>query len=57
MDPNRILITMRLCEWEKSKAHLKSMLSTFWDNDNNKYDKMTKAVNDFIEGIEEEIGI
>jgi len=50
MNEERIIRNMRHMAWERAQGELKSMLHTFWDDDD-QYKDLDKEVTDFIERI------
>ncbi len=52
MSDSRELRTMRAIAWERAKGELQATLQTFWDRDG-VYEKLNKAIDDFIETVEE----
>lgn len=50
----REIRVMRNMAWERAKGELKSMLWTHYDFESAKFDNFNKAVNDFIQKVEDE---
>ena len=64
MDDSRILQTLRATAWERAKGELRAMLQTFYTEYTNdgrampsKFGELDKCIKEFIEEIEDEIGI
>jgi hypothetical protein len=53
MEPEekRMLRTMRYMAWERAKGELRSMLETYW-HDDDKYDIMKEAIDEFIDDVQ-----
>lgn len=53
MNDERILKTLRYQAWERAKGELRSILQTYW-NETEKFNKVDKAIEEFIAKIENE---
>ena len=59
-DDSRVRITLRDMAWERAKGELYSMLCTFWgsEGENPKFfDEVKAAIDEFVEKIEQDLGI
>lgn len=61
---NDILQSLRAMAWERAKGELKSMLQTFYPDYGNggevvygKFNDLDECIKEFIEKVEDEIGI
>ena len=50
---DKILKTMRYMAWNRAKGELKSMLDTYWTDSSEKFNIMEKAIDEFIEDVED----
>jgi len=50
---DKILKTMRYMAWNRAKGELKSMLDTYWTGSSEKFNIMEKAIDEFIEDVED----
>jgi hypothetical protein len=50
---NRILISLRNMAWERAKGELKSILETYWGNEDDQFDKINDKINNFIKDVED----
>ena len=48
-----VLKTMRYMAWNRAKGELQSMLDTYWSGSDEQFTKMKKAINNFIEDVED----
>ena len=49
----KVLKTMRYMAWNRAKGELQSMLDTYWSGSDEQFTKMKKAINNFIEDVED----
>jgi len=49
----KVLKTMRYMAWNRAKGELQSMLDTYWSGSDEKFNTMKKAIDDFIEDVED----
>lgn len=52
----RTLATLRAVAWEHAKGELRSMLVTYYD-DEEEYTALRNAIENFIKQVEDEIGV
>lgn len=52
-DQEKLLKTVRAMAWERAKGELRSMLQTYWGEED-KFSACSQAIEDFIEHIEGE---
>lgn len=52
----RTLATLRAIAWQHAKGELKAMLVTYYD-DEEEYEALRLAIEEFIKQVEDEIGI
>lgn len=52
MSDDRVLRTLRMQAWQRAKGELQAVIATYWDEEET-YNEMKKAVDHFIEHVEE----
>lgn len=61
MSDGRIRTVLRQMAWERAKAELASMLTTYYfelfDEEVGQYDELNDAINEFIRKVEVEVGL
>jgi len=49
----KILRTLRLMAWERAKGEIQSILQTYWDHEDKRWEEFDNKVKEFIKYIED----